>query len=73
MLLVRDGAVIPHIGLAQSTLQLDWSKLERVSFAAKVASAKGLVCLPSDNKLHEVALSKTGRALKLAPDPLVGR
>jgi alpha-D-xyloside xylohydrolase len=73
VLLVRDGAVIPHIGLAQSTLQLDWSKLELVSYATKAASAKGFVCLPSDNKLIEVALNKTGTALKLASDPLAGK
>ena len=73
VVLVRDGAVIPHIGLAQSTLQLDWSKLELVAYADKAASAKGFVCLPSDNKLHEVALNKTGNALKLAADPLAGK
>jgi alpha-D-xyloside xylohydrolase len=37
VVLVRDGSVIPHIGLAQSMLQLDWSKLELVSFADKAA------------------------------------
>jgi len=73
VLLVRDGAVIPHIGLAQSTLQLDWSKLELISFAAKSASAKGFVCLPADNKLHEVVVNKTGNALKLVSNPLVGK
>lgn len=73
VLLVRDGAVIPHIGLAQSVLQLDWSKLELVSFADKASSAKGFVCLPSDNKLIDVALNKSGTALKLASDPLAGK
>jgi alpha-D-xyloside xylohydrolase len=73
VLLVRDGAVIPHISLAQSVLQLDWSKLELVSFADKAACAKGFVCLPSDNKLIEVALNKTGTAFELASDPLAGK
>jgi alpha-D-xyloside xylohydrolase len=73
VLLVRDGAVIPHIGLAQSTLQLDWSKLELISFAAKSASAKGFVSLPADNKLHEVVVNKTGNALKLVSNPLFGK
>jgi alpha-D-xyloside xylohydrolase len=73
ILLVRDGSVIPHIGLAQSTRQLDWSKLELVSFADKATSAKGFVCLPADNVLRQVALNKTGNALKLASDPLAGK
>src|ERR1019366_267268 len=30
IILVRDGAVIPHIALAQSTAQMDWSKIEYV-------------------------------------------
>jgi len=73
VVLVRDGAVIPHIGLAQSTMQLDWSRLELVSYARKAIEAKGFVCLPSDNKLSEVILNKTGNALKLARDPFGGK
>src|ERR1700743_953746 len=30
IILVREGAVIPHIKLAQSTMQMDWSTLELV-------------------------------------------
>jgi alpha-D-xyloside xylohydrolase len=69
VVLVRDGAVIPHIGLAQSTLQLDWSKLELVSFASKAADAKGFVCLPSDNVLRDVTVTQG----KLGNDPLAGK
>jgi alpha-D-xyloside xylohydrolase len=32
-MLVRDGTVLPHIALAQSTLQMDWSQLDLVVFA----------------------------------------
>jgi alpha-D-xyloside xylohydrolase len=49
-MLVRDGTVIPEIALAQSTLQMDWSKLDLVVFAKSTTTAKGLICLPSDNK-----------------------
>jgi alpha-D-xyloside xylohydrolase len=69
IVLVRDGAVVPHIGLAQSTLQLDWSKLELVSYASKATDAKGFVCLPSDNALRGVTVTKG----KLASDPLAGK
>src|SRR5208282_4837811 len=33
IILVRDGTVIPQIKLAQSTMQMDWSKLDLVVFA----------------------------------------
>jgi hypothetical protein len=32
-----------------------------------------LVCLPSDNVLHELSLNKTGNTFKLADDPLTGK
>ncbi len=73
VILARDGAVIPHIALAQSTQQLDWSKLELVAFAKDAAAAKGLVCLPADNQLRELSLTKQGGAFKLANDPLAGK
>ena len=73
VMLVRDGTVLPHIKLAQSTTQMDWSKLELVVFAQDARTAKGLVCLPSDNVLHELTLTKEGTAFKLANDPLAGK
>jgi len=54
VMLVRDGAVIPHIKLAQSTAQMDWSNIEMVVFADKAQTAQGLVCNPADNVLHRV-------------------
>jgi alpha-D-xyloside xylohydrolase len=73
VVLVRDGTVIPHIQLAQSTLQMDWSKLELVVFAKNSLTAKGLVCRPSDNVLRELVLNKSGSGFKLANDPFAGK
>jgi alpha-D-xyloside xylohydrolase len=73
VMLVRDGTVLPQIKPAQSTLQLDWSKLDLVVFAKNSPTAKGLVCLPTDNLLHELVLNKDGSAFKLANDPLAGK
>ncbi|MEY4918123.1 MAG: hypothetical protein RL616_2036, partial [Verrucomicrobiota bacterium] len=50
IILVRDGSVIPHIALAQSTAQLDWSKIELRVFAKDAATANGLVFLPGDGE-----------------------
>ncbi len=73
IVLVRDGAVIPHIKLAQSTMEMDWSKLELVVFATGNQAAGGLICLPEDNTLHELSLLKKGNKYQLKEDPLAGR
>ena len=73
VMLVREGTVLAHIGLAQSTLKMDWSNLDLVVFAKDSQEAKGLVCLPSDNKLVEITLVKKDGAFRVAKDPLAGK
>ena len=73
VMLVRDGAAIPHVALAQSTMQMDWSKLDLVVFAAGAEKAEGLVCLPSDRVLRKVSLAKKGGAFVAAEDALGGK
>lgn len=69
IILVKEGSIIPHIKLAQSTMQMDWSTLELVSYTTKSITAEGLVCLPSDNQLHKLILS----GKKLEKDPYGGK
>ncbi|MVN23073.1 glycoside hydrolase family 31 protein [Mucilaginibacter arboris] len=59
IILVKEGAVIPHIKLAQSTMQMDWSALDLVSYAIKGEKATALICLPSDNVLRRINVSGT--------------
>ena len=73
VLLVRERAVIPHIALAQSTAQMDWSKLELVVYATDAQKVNGLVCLPSDNVLHKISLVKKGDTFIPEADPLAGK
>ncbi len=73
VVLVRDGAVIPHIKLAQSTKDMDWSNIELKVYAADAKKAKGYVCLPSDQKLVEVTLTGSGKSFKLDSNPLKGK
>ena len=70
VVLVRDGAVIPHIRLAQSTKFMDWSNLELDVYASDAKKATGYVCLPSDQKLVPVSLTKSGNTFKLDSNPL---
>lgn len=73
VMLVRDGAVVPHIKLAQSTKDMDWANLDLVVFAAAAPSATGLLCLPSDNVVHQIALTRRGGTFALTANPLAGR
>ena len=71
-MLVREGAAIPHIAVAQSTAFMDWSKLEVEVFAATATKAAGLVALP-DGELVPLALNRRGNAFGFAADPLAGK
>ena len=73
VVLVKDGAVIPHIKLAQSTADMDFSKIELKVYAVNRENAEGLVCLPSDKQLHEIKLSKRGGNFVIINDPLSGK
>jgi alpha-D-xyloside xylohydrolase len=73
IILVRDGSVIPHIALAQSTSQMDWSKIELVVYAKTAATAKGLIFRPGDRELHELTLTPGGQGFQLVKDPFAGK
>jgi alpha-D-xyloside xylohydrolase len=73
IILVRDGTVLPRIALAQSTAQMDWSKLELVVVAQETNSATGLVYLPDGTATQTLTLRKNGADFELAADPFAGR
>ncbi len=73
VMLVHEGAAIPHIKLAQSTMKMDWSHIELVVFADKAEKAQGLVCLPADNVLKKVSLDKKDKMVKIESDPFQGK
>jgi alpha-D-xyloside xylohydrolase len=73
VVLVREGSVIPHIALAQSTAQMDWSKIELVVYATDSKDVNGLICLPTDKVLQKLTLLKSGNTYSLGKDPYAGR
>ena len=73
IILVRDGTVLPHIALAQSTAQMDWSKIELVVYAKDATTATGSIFLPGDSEAHNLTLTKNGGTFKLANDPFAGK
>lgn len=72
IILVRDGAVIPHIALAQSTMEMDWSKLELKIYSTGHGEVSGWVCIPDEEELHRITLNHSGRRYVLSGDPLEG-
>jgi len=71
VILVRDGAVIPHAKLAQSTDKINWSNLELKVYGDQPVF-KGLVCLPSDNILVEVNVTKKGTGYQVVKGAIAG-
>jgi alpha-D-xyloside xylohydrolase len=73
VVLVRDGTVIPHIALAQSTSQMDWSEIDLVVYSSDSAKVTGLICLPTDNVIHRLTLSRSRSGFRLEKDPFAGK
>ena len=70
--LVRDGAVIPHVAVAQSTGAIDWTNVELRVFSARGSrgATSGIFALPGDRL---VTLEVPAGRRALATDPLAGR
>jgi len=55
VILVRDGSLIPHVPVAQSTDKIDWQKMElRPYRSSSDMKCKGLVFKPGDKDVSEV-------------------
>jgi alpha-D-xyloside xylohydrolase len=72
VLLVKDHSVIPHLKLAQSTSEMDWSDVELRVFSTDTSQASGLFSLPEGSlQTLKLDVSRTGAVLK--DDPLPGK
>lgn len=57
VILVRDGAVIPHIKLAQSTSQMDWAEVTLKCYFVDKRTGDALICYPDDQLLRKITVS----------------
>ncbi|MDP9476031.1 MAG: glycoside hydrolase family 31 protein, partial [Actinomycetota bacterium] len=74
VMLVREGAAIPHARLAQSTAWIDWSEIELVVYGHEgMRTAEGTVCLPEEGVTHRLRLKEDRDGYSLEEDPLSGR
>lgn len=54
VILVRDGSLIPHVPVAQSTSEIKWDKMELKAYKASAKKCRGLVFKPGDRDVTEV-------------------
>ena len=73
VLLVRNGAALPHVNLAQCTQDIDWSQIELRVFAPHTDVAETMISLPDDGVLQELRLSRDDGEFVIEDDPLEGR
>lgn len=68
IMLVREGAIIPHIRLAQSTSAMDWSRINLKVFG-QADKATGLLFLPGTDTLHTLSATKKGSTYVVDDNP----
>ena len=73
VLLVREGAVLPHVKVAQSTEQIDWENIELVAFDVNSARTTMKLLLPGESEVKDVLVMKKGGKLAVTNDPFAGR
>ena len=69
VMLVKSGTVIPHIKLAQSTKDMDWSSLELKVYGNTDSTPSGWVYLPGKEKVEMITLRKSGSKFLIISDP----
>jgi hypothetical protein len=52
---------------------MDWSKLNLKVYSTGAGEVNGLICLPSVNVLHPVAIVKTAAGYKMENDPFASK
>jgi alpha-D-xyloside xylohydrolase len=70
IVLVKDGTVLPHVQLAQSTDQIDWTEVELVVFNTEPSEAHGLICFPGDDVLRTLEVDCGSDTLSLVGNEL---
>lgn len=70
VMLVKDGTALPHIKLAQSTSQMDWSNIELKVYASDAATASCKLFLPNDPKLYHLELIRKGNTYEVVNNPV---
>ena len=65
IMLVREGAIIPHVKLAQSTDAIDWKTIELVTYGNQPERSMAQIYLPSDQQWHTVSIERKGERMAI--------
>ena len=66
VILVREGAAIPHAALAQHTGAVDWTCIELAVFG-RPARAEARFCLPGETSARTIVVRREGSAWEVEP------
>lgn len=72
VVLVKSGSVLPHIELAQSTKDMDWSNLELKVYSANGQPASGKIYLPDGDEVKSITVISDEGEFQLQEDPFNG-
>ena len=72
VMLVKEGCAIPNIELAQSTKDMDWTKISFKVFE-KEGTAQAKLFLPEAEKYKELTMTKSSSGFQLQNDPFEGK
>jgi len=67
VLLVRNGAVLPHVKPAQSTAEIDWNNIELRVFSTEGSDVAGLFALPGGD-LQTIELQRSNKGYSIVRD-----
>jgi alpha-D-xyloside xylohydrolase len=72
VMMVKDGTVLPHAKLAQTTKEIDWKELELRVYTS-TGKASGKLFAPGDSKCLDITVAKNGNTLQVTSDPYQGK
>ena len=73
IMLVREGAVLPQVKVAQSTGEIDWNNIELLSFANTPQKAEVKLFLPGQESVKSIEVTRKGSKLLVSKDPFGGK
>ena len=73
LVLVREGSVIPHANLAQSTGDIDWSDIELRVYSADIQALNPALFALPDGQVHRLTIMRANNGpFRVENDPLAG-
>lgn len=73
VMMVREGAVLPQVQVAQSTGEIDWNKIELLRFSNTGATAILKLYLPGQDVVQEIEVTQKGKKSVVSKDPFGGK